>query len=442
MSLFLGSRKKFDPSSLEASFHQSNPFVVVDRQTTQLQRNLQQYLDAQSDGLATGLSQPADDALSSSSTPATSTRSSVRFAASTPTPRPPRKKIGLNGARRGILQTMAELLRVKEEERWLLRLGLEERCRVLEDVDTFKSKMESLDNAVTEISGENQSRIEGLSSETRMLENDIRELETKLLQMKARHRCLVDELRYSQNALDAKLSSYKESLEIVKSSANDYLRSPSVQPFVTNMSDPVPPFYTLNPNRRTLDMAKTQWETERRQMSESQRRVSAEMKALNEGGKVWYEAIAIVTKFESRLREQIRQAGSTPLDSNGGNSGLSIIKELDEAAAELDARLQLAEEKNWNLLLCCIGAELEAFSQARELLLDAFPQTDKSAPSITDTAETHPSNGESLMSTLGAGNSIATQMKVAPPELMETNDGVTNPAKLVDEDDEPDPSWL
>ena len=119
----------------------------------------------------------------------------------------------------------------------------------------------------------------------------------------------------------------------------------------------------------------------------------------------------------------------------------AVLKEMDDTTAELETSLQLAEQKGWNLLICSIGAELEAFREAKVALLAAL--------------STHEEQEKTAMRKVPAkfGKSredlLATPPDVRrlnePPDSL--NDGAKSssqiaPSRSEDEDDEPDPAWL
>src|SRR5215471_16476124 len=119
MSALLPSiTRQLMPMPVDASVHFQDPFLYIDRQSRQLQRDFQILLDAQSAGLSAGFSGPTqDDILSNgSSTPTPSLLSSPRSAVTIPVRQPLKKKIGLRSARRGILKSMNDILSIKEQE--------------------------------------------------------------------------------------------------------------------------------------------------------------------------------------------------------------------------------------------------------------------------------------------------------------------------------------
>ncbi|KAF8442760.1 hypothetical protein BGX38DRAFT_770318 [Terfezia claveryi] len=46
-----------------------------------------------------------------------------------------------------------------------------------------------------------------------------------------------------------------------------------------------------------------------------------------------------------------------------------ILNGIEEVLGKLDEKVQLAESKNWRLLVCCLAAEAQAFREAREIML-------------------------------------------------------------------------
>ncbi|EEQ87991.2 Atg28p, partial [Blastomyces dermatitidis ER-3] len=440
----------------ELAVQHYDSFLHIERQSRQLQRDLQTLLDAQSAGLAAGLSGPAgDDTTSNGSltpTPTPSQFSSSSHSAITiPVRQPAKKKIGLRGARRGILKTMHTLLSLKEEERRLIDSELKNRRLAVKEVESFVTKQSGLEKAIAEIQMNGGSlRAENLMRAARTLETDIRDLESKLLQMKSQHRYILNEVSQIQNSVDAQLSSYKASLALVQTDVSNYLRSPPIRPLVPPSATP-PPFYTLNPKRRTLEMANEQWVLEQGELRSKRHKVDLEIEALREGGGVWQKAVSDISNFEKLLRQEMRslQQGSQVLQPRDRDSSINheqtVLKELDDIASQLETRLQLAEQKNWNLLICCIGAELEAFREARRLLLEAFP-------ALGDGKGAGLSKGATEVSlnfqedTAAADSRKTIDSKEQSPASVEntTVESLHSPVQSSrsEDDDEPDPAWL
>lgn len=428
------------PLPIRASVHHQDPLLYIDRQTKHIERNLQVLIDAQSEGLLAGLSGPQQDDTSSSSEPS---NKQVTIPVRQPAP----KKIGLRAARKGIFNSIYDLLKLREEERELLGFRDGERKDALIEVDQFSSKKTGLQKAISTIRDDQDSqRSTGLQEEARILETGIHELETKLYEMKAKHRQLLHEISEVDNTVESKLSSYNASLSLLESDIQKYLQNPPLQPLSSAAGETT--FYSLNPKRRTLDMAQEHWKAEQDKLHKRQWEVDSEIQALEAGGGVWKQVITEVTGFEKRLKEEMNQSiqGQSQLLKPEGpsesrpkdNRGKAIMEDLDATVHRVEGHLDLAEEHDWKLLVCCIAAELEALREARGMLLGVFnvPEKDLRPPESQEPDKHEPDHHEDSpkdQDPLGVDNP-------EPPEDLLRDTGEHSHDN--ETDDEPDPAWL
>ena len=202
-------------------------------------------------------------------------------------------------------------------------------------------------------------------------------------------------------------------------------------------------------------MAREHWNTEQASLHGRQQKVDAEILALEEGGGVWKQAVSEVTGFEKRLQANMRHyvdmttsttesGGSTP---PGYKDGLvrSILDDLERTTQRIESHLELAEDKDWKLLVCCIGAELEALREARGLLLPAFglPLHEEDVPLNSTSPKDSPLVDHSLEGNhddFRAGQ-LENDDPEPPADLLKDADSHHSDARS-EEDDEPDPSWL
>ncbi|KAE8152611.1 hypothetical protein BDV25DRAFT_150724 [Aspergillus avenaceus] len=437
---------------LRASTYHRDPLIYIDRQSRHIQRNLQVLIDAQSEGLLAGLrgaAQPDGTPTSGSYTPPTDPSSSHALP-TVPIRQPVPKKIGLRAAREGIFKSIYDLLKLREEEKEILTVRVLERTDALDEISGYSLKKVGLEEAISKIHSDGGSQsAHDLRQESHTLESEIHETETRLLQMKARHRFVLQELAQMENSVESKLSSYKESLSLLESDIRRFLQNPPVPPqSVTNDAT----FYTLNPKRRTLDMAQDYWETERLELRKRQKNVDLEIQALEAGGGVWKQVVGEVSSFEKRLKIAMRRAiqSRQSSESNGLFEGgtesdhvRGILEDLKNTTVHVVQYLDVAEEKDWKLLVCCIATELEALREAREMLLDIFPMSDEDAWATPEQEVSDKPRGDndnnSQSDPLGADNP-------EPPEdlLRDTYQRTSDvhPRSDDDEDDEPDPAWL
>ncbi|PVH88153.1 hypothetical protein DL98DRAFT_509638 [Cadophora sp. DSE1049] len=369
-----------------------DPLLGLERRERAIQNDLQMLLDAQSAGLIQGFGGEApgsgvdgsSDAGSSTPTSRSLQRSSSRGHQSSgiiPVRQPKRKIIGLRGARRGLLRDMEELVAVKREEVGILNGEIERREVVLQKVDGWEGRIEGMKGQLSGYSGsggadpverdpggEEAQEIAELRTEERAVENEILEMEDRLAQMKARKRWLGEQIKESINRREARLSSYRGALREVESEVKDFLRRPPI-PVSVVMGDEEG-FTALPANRRTLGMAKEWWNKEVSQLKTRQEEVEKEKAALEEGAEMWAESVKVVVDFEDDLRKQMSSS-----DVQDPNLLRKQIDKMGEVIKTLSATLQVAEDRGWNLLICAVGAELEAFKEGEEILKGALGTT-------------------------------------------------------------------
>ncbi|KAL4946696.1 hypothetical protein BDV06DRAFT_182143 [Aspergillus oleicola] len=451
------------PLPLRTSSNHQDPLLLVERQVKHIQRNLQYLIDAQSEGLLAGLgAQPEASVLNESHAYPLGTERS-KGTSPVPVHRPPGKKIGLRSARQGIFTSMHDLMKLREEEQEILALKQEAMGSGLDEIETFTSKRSGLEKAISAINDDRDTqRSKELRAESSNLEAQIHEMENTLVQMKAKYRHVVQELSQIENSVEAKLSSYKASLSLLESDVRKFLANPPVKP-------PAKPttrdsFYSLKSSRRTLEMAQEHWRKEQSEVQQRQEEVDAEIKALEEGSGVWKQVVEDISGFEKRLRATMRRSMQTQsqLLQEEAPSQIDMVRgimeDLEHTTNLVEQHLEHAEGRNWNLLVCCISAELQALREAREMLLGALGVTDEH---LDPSASTLRSSGEQRKS-LNNGSPAAPlgvihendhdhdhdlEHSEPPADLLQDVDGHSPEAEAAKphhdyEDDEPDPAWL
>jgi hypothetical protein len=359
-----------------------DPLLGLERREKAIQDELQELLDAQSAGLIMGFGGGAelDGSDAGSSTPTTSLARSGNATRGgiVPVRQPKRKVVGLRGARRGLLRDMRALVQVKNEEMELLSEEIEKRQVVLARTDVYEKKIEEnrhhlsgysgtggSDSGEGEGGGEEAMEIAELRTEERAVENEIREVEDRLAQMKARHRWLGERIREGINRRDARLSSYRGALREVEAEAKEFLKRPPISVSIVMGNDEG--FYALPASRRTLGMAKEWWNKEITLLAAREDEVEKEKAALEEGAQMWEDSTKVVMDFEDDLRTQMssHDAKDTQMLRNQIDKMRQVIRRLTDI-------LKTAESRGWNLLICAVGAELEAFKQGEGILVGAL----------------------------------------------------------------------
>ena len=282
--------------------------------------------------------------------------------------------------------------------------------------------------------------MEALRHEADDVAAQIQRTEDALSELKLRQKRLLRELSESKNAVDAKLSSYEASLQMLEGDIRAFLKTVPASARVGNQEEgkQQDSLWQLPPKRRTLELAREYW-TER-QAAEEQRRVATETEidALAEGAEVWSDVVERVSDFETELRGEMRSVDGEHPDQQK-ETMVKILRRMDEVGQVLESDFKTAEERDWKLLVCSIGAELEAFRQGKEVLqaaLAAFEGNKSSDGASTDGLERQ-------LDALLAEEDHANGSVTAQPPLA-GGKGKAKAAswkKLVD-DDEPDPELL
>ncbi|KAH8726819.1 hypothetical protein GQ44DRAFT_770755 [Phaeosphaeriaceae sp. PMI808] len=344
--------------------------LALQRRARHLEQQLQELLDAQADGLMTDLSGQSatpDDLVSNGSTTPTvsSVRSSDRSAENGTTVRKPRRKIGLNAARLGIFKRVRQLASVRAEELYLLDQDLKELQLTVETTEAWTQKRSRLEKKIHDIEGEDAgAKAQSLHTEASKLQLEIRQKEEELRALKTKHRHVLNELADTENSVEARLSSYKGSLSLLDRDVSNFLaRSPNMNHVPLSPT----PFLSLPIKRRTLEMAREYWQDEYTRLAEKCEELDTDRGALDEGAVMWHDIIKKVADYETSLQNFMQQMGR----SNQPDSS-KLLDQMDATIAYLEDRLELASSRSWNLLVCAIGAELEAFMQGKDVLEDAL----------------------------------------------------------------------
>ena len=276
------------------------------------------------------------------------------------------------------MDAVRELDTVKDAEARVLEESLERVAGVKVQMQNCSRRKKGLDSKIEDIEkGETQESLKDLRKEDESVEKEIQEMETRLVELRNRQRHVRRRIAEGQNGIEAKVSSFKAAREIVDSQVKVFLaRPPEVEGGI--LSDG---FVQLPRGRRTLEMADSHFEDVDKTLQEQKRNVSAEQVALKEGARVWKDAIQEINRFEKKLRSEMQQTNEQSMimstitkpvgkdqHNNTKQKENGLVAEMDHVLDNLESKLELAETKNWNLLVCCIGAELEAFREGREVL--------------------------------------------------------------------------
>jgi len=266
---------------------------------------------------------------------------------------------------------MHDFAALKEEE---LRTTEDERARrqtALGRVSDLETRKQAVKHEILTLKDRSSNvSSHDLRSEAQAVEQEIHELEGRLMELKAKHRHLIIRAEQFENSAASELSSYEGTLALLNKETKAFLRQPPVKQALSSRhpTQSETDMFVLTPDRRTLDMAKDQWTNELGILESHKNDVQRDQQALLEGAKIWKDTITKVTEFEQQLRSQMKPSHNLLTNDSNQSPISDILTSLDSTSTFLEQQLTKAESQNWNLLICAIGAELEAFKQARALL--------------------------------------------------------------------------
>ena len=363
--------------------------VSLENAQQRLQSWLQQCLDHQAAGLVAGLSAMNGDTFKHASTVSHS----------------PEEAVPLGQARREIYRTTKQLIRVKEEEKQYFSLHGSKLWSDLSSIDGWTKKRADLMREMSSVQPEDASNsLANLVEEELALQDQIQAMDTKLAELKSRLRSVRSRKAHSANAAESKTASYKASLSLLDSEIASFLKQKPKH--FMKPTDLQRHFSRLPSERRTLEMARG-YSLDLAQRAQSREaEAEVEQQALREGAELWRQLMTNITDFEHLLQSQTEKLMPTdgPFQEeeniDTSNDPNYLLENMDEVIEKLVSHrlyplllvyqitltvgvqqrgLKHAEEADWSLMKCCIGAELEAFRQGRQIL-DQITQVTRSEP--------------------------------------------------------------
>ena len=401
----------------------SDTLQAVSRQVAFVRQDLQSLLDAQSTGLLSGLGRepPPSSAPSTPRSPGLSIRTPSKsppgpIRLSSPSPssstQPRRKKdrqppIPLSTARFSIHKTLLQLSKLKASESSALTVQQNDTSNFLTSLESLAAKKKGIEDSIKSIEdgdsersttrGAEDTTVEqsfsvspsGLRDEETRLSSEIHSIETRLYELKARLSHVRRLRQDGENRLAARLSSWKGALADVENSIRrDILDGRGLEDVYPSLRSSSrrrtegQGVWALPRERRTIELVKEEVEGNATKLSERKEEVEGEGKACVEGAGVWKGVVRKVEAVERKMKSEIESLGGSSTtehidDSNGipigARDGMTeVLETMNQTVGELEEEVTTAEKKRWNLLVCAIGAELEALKQGRDMLVDAL----------------------------------------------------------------------
>ena len=167
---------------------------------------------------------------------------------------------------------------------------------------------------------------------------------------------MASQLSILESTLSARTSSWKTSLQTLKQKTSGFLAT----------------HHQASPTT-----AIEAWTLEKEALEEQKEQCKTEAEALRDGIVMWEDVLALVKEFEKSLKSQL--SSSSPSQATKE----TLLRGIEDIIEKLDQRLTVAEERNWKLLVCSIGTELQAFKEAREMMRQSLGLPLSNSSSVT-----------------------------------------------------------
>lgn len=364
------------PTTPPSSTDTTATLLALARQETHLQSHIQYLLDVQSDRLLEGLGgdttapskqQPPNPDRAHNHAPTKRNRTTETTPSSQPAPT-------LQGARQQIGTAISDLHALKSQNAEIVGADLATAIRERNHVTSIQTRRTELERTIRELEASPAStELDALAAEDESLGQQIYELEDRLYAMRARQGGVRQRLREGRNRVEARVSSWRGSLEMVGKEEGEVLRRGRGivgVGFGEEGKGKGEGVWDLPVARRTVGMVGEFYEGLEEGLGRRLRGVEGEVRALEVGGRVWGDVVMEVGSVERMLEGEMRGLG------DGGDGGderriegmKRVLDAMARARETIGGKLKMAEEKGWKLLVVCIGAELEALVEGEQVL--------------------------------------------------------------------------
>ncbi|KAG0134750.1 hypothetical protein HOY82DRAFT_577243 [Tuber indicum] len=262
---------------------------------------------------------------------------------------------------------MRELAEIRDKEEKAYASEVAERETLVKTMKNWGDKASLLEKEIHKIEeGEEGKEARALREAKSEVEREMQELRIQLSKLEDHRAALKYKLGELESTVSSKTSSYQSSLVTVKQRTSNFLAT-----------------YRFPSPATAIES----WTLEREALLAKKDQAKVEGEALLEGMVLWDETLSLVYSFEDKL-------GLLISGRRSGDINRDIMQGLEGVVEALEQKLELAENRGWKLLVCCIGAELEAFREAKEVMKRSLGITSASRAEASKLASMEPNKDE------------------------------------------------
>ena len=365
---------------------------AIERQTRHLQKEIQTLLDAQSVGLLAGLGREVelDNGMERAARPAHSSdmiaEETTTSSSKTARKQPSKRRPSLSTSRNRIGSCLTRLGELKQEESAALEVQYQSLSSFLLNAVTLVQKKVKIEQSIEAIDAQTEGSEERLVDEEKSLTVEIASLETQLEEANTRLKHVRQQNRDHSNRRNARLSSWQGALEGVDQKIKrEVLDGRGLENVISGMRRMTGnkgkdvDIWNVPRERRTAELMGEDVARRMNTMAENRETAEYESKACQEGAGMWKSAIMRIDDVERNLAEEIESLTPNDLLDHGevknSDGMVRIVDGMTKAIEFLEHELDTAERRGWNVLVCAMGAEVEALKQGKDLLQETLRMT-------------------------------------------------------------------
>lgn len=341
----------------------------LERLDQALQRHMQTLLDAQSNALFAGKAGPGHVDSSDDNDNAASLHMRASQIRAVPVRQRAQGLQRVQDIREGIRGNMLKLIDLKSQQA----------DRTLEDtllIQDIVARLREWDEKERKLNVELDSvSFNGRSDEAQQmqieddsLQEQVNAMEQKLSELRLIQRKVRLQRSKLENVLQSSASSYKASLAMLLKDRSEFLNHPSSD-FIRALRISDEPFFEPSRGRRTAAQALDALNDAESVQLTRRNEAKMEAKALRAGLELWQNVLDQVMRVEQSIKAGLVGITSETSDPSRKDEDIgALLQTLDAAIKSLRDAMTTSETQGWSLLICCVGAELEALRRGQSIL--------------------------------------------------------------------------
>lgn len=207
-----------------------------------------------------------------------------------------------------------------------------------------------------------------IDRQIRDVDVEISDLETRLKEANERRKKLLRKRVEGKSVKEAEAAKWVEVKREIGRDVGRWLRDPNVPSDMLDDKESYRnehwnEFVKLIPRRRNLEDAVAGLAGAISGMNERRAGAQADIEGCERGTKLWSECLELIMKSEKALKEFLQRSMQ-----GKENQAEAMLELMGDTERQLADKLHICSHEGWNLLVACLGAEVEAWREGVEVM--------------------------------------------------------------------------